>query len=748
MVGHDNGSQNAPQPDDEAEGGVAQAQHPPFTAAEAAARTAQMATEVEQLAQREAEAARLSDVIAQVASAVAHELALSAIVEVVLDQTTEILGARFAYVLIADESRRELKLVGHRLIPEDLVAKLTAMSFGSTAMAARAAVTKEIQTVPSRDSLAPSWLLAHESLARTGAESLVALPLLVHEHLIGVLTFGLSEPHVFGDEELRSLQICAEIFAFGIWHAAAYENERRLRALFDSFGQTTQALVGLLEITPMLQTVVDEARRTSDAEYAALGIATSPDRPFDPWLVSARDASQAARITNPPQPTGIFGEIAVAGRTVHLSELVPGGTELPDGYPAISSLLGVPVRHDGAPVGTLYLLNKVTGGDFTAKDVHAMERLAERTAQSVRQASLRNELVEERARFQAIVEHAPYGVIFTEAGTETVIANPRAYELAGQTDVTNVNSFRGQLLTPEGDVIPPDEWPARQALKGNPFRTQELIVRRPDGSEAPLLISSIPIFRPSGELEGSVSVFEDITQLKEQQRLREEWASIVAHDLRQPLNIIIASVSMLQHLAETPNSQGLHRALGHTQRAAKTLNRMVSDLADATLLEARRLQLEIAPCDVEELVRGVVERQQTLAPERTVVIDFADPLPQIELDSLRIEQVFSNLLVNALKYSFAETPIEIAVRIVNNELHVAVTNHGPGVPAEELPNLFSRYFRARAARAGKARGLGLGLYIAKGLIEAHGGRIWAESRPGDTTTFTFAIPAVRHETVH
>ena len=148
------------------------------------------------------------------------------------------------------------------------------------------------------------------------------------------------------------------------------------------------------------------------------------------------------------------------------------------------------------------------------------------------------------------------------------------------------------------------------------------------------------------------------------------------------------------------------------------------------------------PIDVDVLVRESVEQQRVMSPDRVINLQVGSSIPKVNADPTRIEQVLGNLLVNALKYSDSETAVEVEVRQVDDEVRVLVTNRGPDISAEELPKLFDRYYRTPSARAGSARGLGMGLYIAKGLMEAHGGRIWAESRPGQTT-FQFALPVMR-----
>jgi signal transduction histidine kinase len=166
---------------------------------------------------------------------------------------------------------------------------------------------------------------------------------------------------------------------------------------------------------------------------------------------------------------------------------------------------------------------------------------------------------------------------------------------------------------------------------------------------------------------------------------------------------------------------------------------MINDLLDASRLEAHQLPLRAETVDVVELARDVVERMGGEISGR-VRLQARGDIPSIRADRLRFEEVLVNLLSNAAKYGDPGTDIEVAIEANAGDVVVSVKNQGPGISAEEMPTLFRRFRRTSRAMKGETSGVGLGLYIAKGLVEAHGGRIWAESEPGRTTTFSFRLP--------
>jgi signal transduction histidine kinase len=222
---------------------------------------------------------------------------------------------------------------------------------------------------------------------------------------------------------------------------------------------------------------------------------------------------------------------------------------------------------------------------------------------------------------------------------------------------------------------------------------------------------------------------------EELERLREEWASIVAHDLQQPINSIVLRADLLLRGAVTGEQR---RDMQQIRNSAMRLGRMARDLMDASRLESRHLSLTLERLDIGALVLEVVERHPGAAA-RTRVRTPTDRRLFVRGDAERLEQVLGNLLSNAMKYGDVDARIQVDVVEVNGQAEVSVANRGAGIPGEELEFLFERYTRTRGARTSGTKGAGLGLYIAKGLVEAHGGRIWAESVPGELTKFTFSV---------
>ena len=695
--------------------------------AEGAAQLERVAAGTDRAGEWEEPASPFAEKIARVGSAVAREIAPAEILEAVLDQTIRTLGASSAAVYLADEAERVLTLRGFRNLPDELRDSLARLSFDSPTLSARAASTRRIQVLSSLEEADSANLsFARDLMSLTGCETVCAVPLMARARLVGVLTFALLARHEFTPAESAALENCAEIFSFGIAHAALYDEERRLRTLFEAVGHASVAMTTDAPIAPFLQTIVNEARQMADAEFAALGIPGAEDKPVERWVFSGMTTEQVNRIGR----MRCFPNLAPDSHIFRIGNLPP-----------TTSLLQVPIHHDGACKGVLYLVNKRGRSEFSHEDERAVELLAAHIGAAIQQSHARGELDAERRRLKCIVENAPHGVVFVERREGNITANARAIELLGTPVPGDVSELWGRFLSPGGSALPEESWPSGVLTEGQPLRSQELRIRRPDARETPVLVSASRL-RDSEGVEGLVVLFEDITVLKDLERLREDWAAIVTHDLRQPLTVMMTSLGVLERLAEDPDRRKLHAMAERMQRAATSLNRMISDLTDVSRIEASQLSVERHVVDFDSLVREVVGRQRSVSSKREIVLQLSGLSPRILGDPVRLEQVLVNLLTNAIKYSDVGTAIDVATDVTERELHVQVTNRGPGILTAELPRLFERYYRSPGARANTTPGLGLGLYIARGLVAAHGGHMWVESKPGETTTFHFTLPIV------
>jgi signal transduction histidine kinase len=223
-------------------------------------------------------------------------------------------------------------------------------------------------------------------------------------------------------------------------------------------------------------------------------------------------------------------------------------------------------------------------------------------------------------------------------------------------------------------------------------------------------------------------------------QLRDELAAVVAHDLRGPIQTLELQAQVLLRKASGGTVLATTRELERMHRAAMSLARMVADLLDATRVEAHRLSLEPRSLALPGAVGELVDRMRAQLGDHPIEVVLPASLPEVQADPQRLDQIVANLLENANKYSAPGTPIRVAGEARGDGVVLSVEDRGIGITPQEAARLFDRFYQARRARAAKS-GLGLGLYITKGLVDAHGGRIWVESQPGRGSAFHVWLPA-------
>ena len=496
-----------------------------------------------------------------------------------------------------------------------------------------------------------------------------------------------------------------------------------------------------ISLRDVLLRLVELACEMTGARYGALGVLDRGGRKLKDFVYSGVAEETAHVIGHLPTGGGLLGAVIREGRTIRVSRIAddPRSEGFPAGHPPMTSFVGVPLRAGGDGFGNFYLTDKQSGTEFTESDERLLEKFSIQAGLTV--AYVRQLEDEERLLLRAVVEHAPYGLTYFPANPEVEpFGNPAAIRMLGLITRGDDPGRAYDLRYTDGRLMPADELPVGRAMRDGAVINMEALIERHGGATFHGQISAAPVNSPSGVRLGVVVVYQDITARKELERLRDDFAAIVAHDLRTPLQAVMLQVEMLLRQASGDASTVPVATLQMMKRSGHRLERITSDLLDASRIDAQRLLLERRQIDLPELVSALVSQVQNVLGTHPVSIEVVGEPRAISADAVRIEQIVTNLLENASKYSAPGSPIRLIVGAAADGAVLSIEDRGPGIPADELPHLFDRYFQTRKAREAN-RGLGLGLYITRGLVEAHGGNITVESTPGIGSVFRVWLPA-------
>ncbi len=344
----------------------------------------------------------------------------------------------------------------------------------------------------------------------------------------------------------------------------------------------------------------------------------------------------------------------------------------------------------------------------------------------------------ERLRLEAMLSSMADAVLVVDRSGNVVLSN-EAFARAFGEPRDGATELGGVVLRDEeGRELPADRTPQHLASCGESFKMEFTTVAE-DGSRRFYEATGAPIGR-EGEIEGGVVVVRDITD-RSLRRLQEEFLALAGHELRNHLAALQSYLELLiRGIDKNPEDTDTLRrransALGQTRR----LGRLVSDLVDVARLQTGGYNLEMEPLQLHEIVARAVEVAQPLAESQTIHLEAEEGLT-VRADAHRLQQVVMNLLQNAITHAPNTEHIDVRVRRSDGWAQIEVRDYGPGIPAEELPNLFTRFYRVRGSDRPPTRGLGLGLYISRQIAEAHGGTIKVSSEVGQGATFRVLLP--------
>ena len=508
-----------------------------------------------------------------------------------------------------------------------------------------------------------------------------------------------------------------------------------------------------LDFDAVLQRVLDSARSLTGASYGAF-ILLDDSGEIEDFLSSGLTAEEAERMWSLADGMRFFELLISTEEPLRLADLLGHirSQGLPDLQPPVEvgpslPLLAAPVLHMGKRVGHIFVAERETGGEFSREDEETLVMFASQAALVIANARRHRDELRARADLETLVDTSPVGVVVFDARTGAPVSVNREMRriVDGLHDPDEPPEQLLEVLTvhrDDGREISLEELSMAQALSvAETVRAEEIVLRVPDGRSIRVLLNGTPIRSEEGRVESFVVTVQDMTPLEEQERLRAEFLAMVSHELRTPLTSVKGSVTTLLEPPAPLNPTEMRQFFKIIDSQIGRMHVLISDLLDVAQIETGTLAVSPQPTDVASLVGEARNAFRSGGGRHRIDVDLAAGLPWVMADRPRVIQVLGNLLSNAAKNSPESSPIQVSVASEHVHVVISVSDEGSGIPAENLPRLFRKFSRRDA---GEQRGdNGMGLAICKGIVEAQGGRIWAESDGlGLGARFTFTIPTV------
>jgi two-component system phosphate regulon sensor histidine kinase PhoR len=591
----------------------------------------------------------------------------------------------------------------------------------------------------------------------------VLLPLRIGKQVIGVLELlNMGDGPPLHRQDLQVLQTFGNLAAGAInnaqLHAKMQAHQRRLEAL----GAIGTVVSMAADLDELLSNALDVMLRVVETQAGMLQL-----HDLSRALLSAVAQRELPRnFVELHNSTAVIGspyeEVVRYGQAIARPLIAEDGEELllAAGF---TSCVYLPLLAGGTVVGVISMY-----GDETMRervDVPALMTMGSQLGLAIANVRLYQDTRTERLKLNAVINSIAEGVVLCNREGRLVLANQSAMELLSveriplEQSLSDMPDFYA-MRDLEGDSLPVEQLPLARALSGEVFHEYRLLSHGASGIDTVLGFSGAPVYDDENNVDGAVVIFRDVTTSQKLERAKDDFLAVAAHELRSPLAAVRGYTDLLVRREQRRGEEDSPelRGLNILAQQVTHMLRMVDNILDVSRIDAGQVSLQLQRINLVAMVEQVIEQQRPIAGDRMLVLESDAPELLAACDPLRLRQVLTNLVGNAIRYSPGATRVSVSIGIQPAGLiaarHpaytarpdngdqtlmalIAVRDQGSGISEEQSSRLFKRYARGRERRG---EGLGLGLYLSREFVARHGGDIWAESREGQGSTFYVALP--------
>jgi len=698
------------------------------------------------------EASRLM-LLYEVAEQVNSTLELEECLDRIIDGAYRIFRAEKVSLMLVSEDSDEMRICAARNVPANVIAEVRVRP--GEGLAGKAALSGEPLVVSDMED---DPRLKQKSKRQYHTGSFAIVPLKHKDRVLGVINLtNRSDGTSFSQEDLALLQALANQATIAIENSRligqiSREKEQLRRRAFESdiLYQVSSSIrygLGYQHLIELLASSLDQL-----LEYDTLCslLVIDGDEDFDVYTrpdVGPEYVDSVKRLLLRELELRPHGA-AVRGRIDALqAELGSGAAPVSPG-----STISVPLEVSGQAMGVVGVASQRENA-FTTEDRELLQSIVQKMAQTVER--LQNIIRGEQDKMQSMVASMAEGAVMFDAHGDLTVLNPKARSMLGLSlteEFTAQTFFKSVVWKEIGSFL-------AQPVEEDGAVQEFTVDAQPEPKT--LSVAVTPVANKTGESLGRLAVIRDVTLERELDRMKSDFVAIVSHELRTPLASIKMFISNLIDGVEGEITEGQHDTLSRVTKNVDRLSRLINDLLDLSKLEAGKMKMQPAAIDLREAIEAIVHVFTPAAEEKgiSLQVDAPERLPVLWADPDRLDQVLTNLVGNALKFTPENGQITIGVSRraadpahqfatgghaspISSEGHlrISVTDTGEGIPSDDVDRVFDKFYQTDHSMTRKTGGTGLGLPICKEIITKHGGRIWAESEPGKGATFTFEIP--------
>lgn len=555
-----------------------------------------------------------------------------------------------------------------------------------------------------------------------------------------LFVFGVQRPYrelqgLYDQIENRLKRTIAQLENSTLAEREARERAETAMARLQALQTVTEAALSNLALDALLQDLLDRISGALSADAAVLLLVADDGNDL---IVRAESGESATRGDDRRVKfgQGIPGRIA-ASRQPSIVDDVSSQDSVNRLFQApVRSLIGAPLVVEDRVIGVVQV-GTATPHRFTEEDMHFLQLMAYRVSSAIERARM-------YAEMDTTISSIADGVIIFGRSGQVLRSNPAAEKMLGIHEQEAKPALeeqlrRVQMKSEDGIWLSAGDSPVDQALRGETARGIVTRLQLPDGRAIWISSSAAPIRTADGEQMGAVVVFSDVTRLRQLQEQREDLLRAVSHDMRTPLTAIQGHAELLMRTMRKGEwNERSERSATAIMQSTRQMNAMIQDLVESARLESGQMELHLTPVHLDSYLLDILDHLAGVLETSRVQLAVPGDLPPVCADPHRLERIVVNLVSNALKYSPRDSEVEIIAERSGEEVRISVADRGSGIPPEDLEHIFDRYYRAREKSI--AEGLGLGLYITKMSVEAHGGHIWVDTDLGKGSTFHFTLP--------